>query len=138
MLNQVQIIGHVGRDPEIRYLTSGDAVVTLSIATTEAWRDKQTGERKEATEWHKINFFGKLAEIVGEYSHKGTQMFVQGKLRTRKYKDKDGIEKYSTEIIADTMKLLGGKSNTSQPRASNGSQEKPETGFKDMDDDIPF
>jgi len=109
MLNQAQIIGHLGRDPETRYLPSGDAVTNFSIATTEKWRDKNTGEQKEATEWHRINTFGKLAEIAGQYLKKGSLVFIQGKIVTRKWQDKDGIERYSTEIRADSMKMLGGR-----------------------------
>lgn len=137
MLNQIQIIGRVGKDPEVRYLTNGDAVVGLSIATTESWKDKQTGERKENTEWHKVNFFGKLAEIVGEYAQKGTLMYVQGKLKTRKWTDKDGNDKYSTEIFAETMKLLSSKSNH-QPENSQSKPASSKSGFDDMNDDIPF
>lgn len=138
MLNQVQIIGRVGKDPEVRYLTSGDAVVGLTIATSESWKDKQTGERKENTEWHKVNFFGKLAEIVGEYAQKGTLMYVQGKLKTRKWTDKDGNDKYSTEIFAETMKLLSSKSNHQPENKPQNQTPAPKSGFDDMDDQIPF
>ena len=137
MLNQVQIIGRVGKDPEIRYLTSGDAVVSLSLATTESWKDKHTGEKKEHTEWHRVNMFGKLAEIVGEYVKKGSLIFVQGKLKTREWTDKDGAKKYSTEISADTMKMLGSKSNN-QPSSSNHQQSNNGDNFDDMKDDFPF
>lgn len=108
-LNKVQLIGHVGRDPETRYMPSGDAVTNLSLATTDKYKDKQSGEQKEATEWHRIAFFGKLAEIAGQYLKKGSQCYIEGKLRTRKFTDANGIEKYSTEIVAETMKMLGGK-----------------------------
>lgn len=139
MLNKAQIIGRVGRDPEVRYLTSGDAVVNVSVATSERWKDKQTGEVKEATEWHRINFFGRLAEIAGEYVQKGTLLYVEGKIKTRKWTDKDGVEKYSTEIIGETMKLLSSRGD-SQPRQQEQSKSKQsqEGGFANIDDDIPF
>jgi len=143
MLNQVQIIGHLGKDPETRYLPSGDAVCNFSIATTEKWKDKATGDAKEQTEWHRVSTFGKLAEICGQYLKKGSLAFVQGKIQTRKYTDKDGVEKFSTEIKADQMRMLGGKPEGQEQRqpeqrqaaaapASGGS------GFDDMTDDIPF
>lgn len=152
MLNQAQIIGYLGKDPEVRYLPSGDAVANFSIATTEKWKDKQTGEMKEATEWHRINTFGKLAEIVGQYLHKGSLVFVQGKITTRKWTDKDGIERFSTEIKADTLKMLGGRESSEggqgqpqrqaapqrQQRPAAAPQQSQGSGFDDMDDDIPF
>lgn len=144
MLNKAQIIGRVGRDPEVRYLTSGDAVVNISLATTERWKDKQSGEVKEATEWHRINFFGRLAEIVAEYVEKGSLLYVEGKIKTRKWKDKDGTEKYSTEIQAETMKLLSSKQGNQPQRSSNENHKESQpkqsngSGFEDMDDDIPF
>jgi single-strand DNA-binding protein len=159
-LNKVQIIGNLGRDPETRYMPSGDAMTTITVATTENWKDKQTGEKKEATEWHRITFFGKLAEIAGQYLKKGSQVYVEGSLRTRKYTDKDGVEKYATDIKADEMKMLGGRPNGG---ASNSSMDdegygapmqqsrpapvqqarpapvsRPAPNFSDMDDDIPF
>lgn len=150
MLNQAQIIGHLGKDPETRYLPSGEAVCNFSIATTEKWKDKNTGEQKEATEWHKVTTFGKLAEICGQYLKKGSQAFVQGKIVTRKYTDKDGIDRYATEIRADNMKMLGGRQDGAQgertqsppqrqqrPTAAPAAAEDPK-GFDDMDDDIPF
>ena len=142
MLNQAQIIGHLGRDPETRYLSSGDAVTNFSIATTEKWRDKNTGEQKEATEWHRINTFGKLAEIAGQYLKKGSLVFIQGKIVTRKWQDKDGIERYSTEIRADSMKMLGGRPEGDQQQQRQHRQppqQAPQGGsFDGMDDDIPF
>lgn len=145
MLNSAQIIGRVGRDPEIRYMPSGEAVANLTIATSESWKDKQTGEKKEATEWHKVTFFGRLAEIAGEYLKKGALVYVQGKIITRKYTDKDGAEKYSTEIRAAEMKMLGSKDsqNSAPPAQRPASQQRPAaapapSGFDDMDDDIPF
>lgn len=108
-VNKVIIVGNLGRDPETRYMPSGDALTNIAVATTDKWKDKATGEQKEATEWHRIAFFGKLAEIAGQYLKKGSQVYIEGKLRTRKYTDKDGVEKYSTEIVADTMQMLGSR-----------------------------
>jgi single-strand DNA-binding protein len=146
-LNQAQIIGHLGKDPEVRYLPSGEAVANFSIATSEKWKDKATGEPREETEWHRISVFGRLAEIVGEYLKKGSLVFVQGKLKTRKYTDKDGIDRYATEIRAETMKMLGGRDTNqgsappAQRQAAPQRQQAPAaapSGFDDMDDDIPF
>lgn len=144
-LNQAQIIGYLGKDPEIRYLPSGEAVANFSIATSEKWKDKNTGEQREETEWHRISVFGRLAEIVGEYLKKGSLVFVQGKLKTRKYTDGQGIERYSTEIRAETMKMLGGRQDgersAPQRQAAPQRQQAPAaapSGFDDMDDDIPF
>ncbi len=108
-VNKVIIVGNLGRDPETRYMPSGDAVTNITVATTDRYKDKQSGEMKEATEWHRISFFGKLAEIVGQYLKKGSQVYVEGSLRTRKYTDKDGVEKFATEIRADTMQMLGSR-----------------------------
>lgn len=149
MLNQAQIIGYLGRDPEVRYLPSGEAVANFSIATTEKWKDKNTGEQREETEWHRISVFGRLAEIVGEYLKKGSLVFVQGKLKTRKYTDGQGVERYSTEIRAEAMKMLGGRDSgqgersapPAQRQAAPQRQQAPAaagSGFDDMDDDIPF
>lgn len=138
MLNKAQIIGRVGRDPEVRYLTSGDAVVNVSVATSERWKDKSTGEVKEATEWHRVNFFGRLAEIAGEYVQKGTLLYVEGKIKTRKWTDKDGVEKYSTEIMGETLKLLSSRGD-SQPRQQEPKPQQNQGGNSgDFDDDIPF
>ena len=140
MLNKVQIIGHLGRDPETRHLPGGDAVTSFSVATTEKWRDKQTGEQKEATEWHRITTFGKLAEICSQYLRKGSQVYIEGKLQTRKHTDKDGIERYTTEIRADTMQMLGGKKDGGTPRAAPAPRQAPAParsagwGVADMDD----
>jgi single-strand DNA-binding protein len=159
-VNKVIIVGNLGRDPETRYMPSGDAMTNIAVATTDKWKDKATGEQKEATEWHRVAFFGKLAEIAGQYLKKGSQVYIEGKLRTRKWTDKEGVEKYTTEIIADTMQMLGSRqgmggnapmdegygggaparqtagagagSGTSRPAA------KPAPNFSDMDDDIPF
>jgi single-strand DNA-binding protein len=147
MLNQAQIIGHLGKDPEVRYLPSGEAVANFSIATTEKWKDKNSGEQREETEWHRISVFGRLAEIVGEYLKKGSLVFIQGKIKTRKYTDKDGAERYATEIRAETMKMLGGRQDgersapPAQRPAAPQRQQAPAaapSGFDDMDDDIPF
>lgn len=153
MLNQVQIIGHLGRDPETRYMQTGDAVTNFTIATTEKWKDKQTGEQKEATEWHRVTTYGKLAEVCSQWLRKGSLVFVQGKLTTRKWTDQQGIERYTTEIKADTMKMLGGRDQNqapqqqpaqrqqaSAPRQAPRHQMPPQgSGFDDMDDgDIPF
>lgn len=151
MLNQAQIIGHLGRDPELRYLPNGDAIASLAIATTEKWKDKNTGEQKEATEWHRVSAFGKLAEIMGQYLKKGSLVFIHGKITTRKYTDKDGIDRYATEIRADEMKMLGGKDGGAQaqrqatpprqaapPRQQADQAVSSGSGFDDMDSDIPF
>lgn len=150
-VNRVILIGNLGKDPETRYAPSGDAVTNITVATTDTWRDKITGEKREATEWHRVGFFGKLAEIAGQYLRKGSQVYIEGSLRTRKWTDKDGVERYTTEIRADVMKMLGGKpegerqqsepQQRSQP--AQRQQQKPQDrdsggGFDSMDDDIPF
>jgi len=155
-VNKVIILGNLGRDPETRYMPSGDAMTTISIATTDSWKDKASGEKKESTEWHRVTFFGKLAEIAGQYLKKGSSVYVEGSLRTRKYTDKDGIEKYATDIRADTMQMLGGKPNSTgmderydapasapaprsnTPEQRSAPQSRPAPNFSDMDDDIPF
>lgn len=131
-INKVIIIGFCGRDPEIRYMPNGDQITNISVATTESWTDKSTGEKKELTEWHRITFYRKLAEIAGQYLKKGAQVYVEGRLKTRKYTDKNGIERYQTEIIADQMQMLGQK--------HDGQQTKRNTyqAGKDGSDDIPF
>lgn len=145
-LNKVQIIGNLGRDPETRYMPSGDAMTTLAVATSETWEDKTTGEKKEATEWHRITFFGKLAEIAGQYLKKGSKVYIEGSLRSRKFKDKDGVEKYATDIRADQMIMLYGKQDgqSSDHKSSTPTQsaphpaQRPAPSFDDMDDGIPF
>lgn len=148
-VNKVIIVGHLGRDPETRYMPSGDAITNIAVATTDSWKDKSTGEKKEQTEWHRISAFGKLAEIMGQYLKKGSQVYIEGSLRTRKYTDKDGAEKYATEIRADSMQMLGGRQGAPAddghggapaPRqnSGSGSPAKPAPNFSDMDDDIPF
>ena len=139
-VNKVILIGNLGADPEVRYMPSGGAVANIRMATSESWKDKQTGEQKDRTEWHRITFYGRLAEIAGEYLKKGSQVYIEGKLRTRTY-EKEGQTHYSTEIIADNMQMLGrpaqGGQSQSQPRQSGGqSHESAQPDF--VDDDIPF
>ena len=138
-VNKVILVGNLGADPEIRYMPNGDAACNCNLATTESWKDKN-GEKKEKTEWHKVSFFGKLAEIAGEYLKKGSSCYVEGKLQTRKWQDKEGNEKYTTEIIADRMQMLGEKSGTKEERpAAPKRVEKPTGGgFDDMEDSIPW
>ena len=152
-VNKVILIGNLGRDPETRYMPDGGAVTNVSIATTESWKDKN-GEKQEKTEWHRVAFFGKLAEIAGEYLKKGSQVYVEGRLQTRKWQDKDGQDKYSTEIVADRMQMLGsrqGMGGGDRDREAGGEREgaarpagKPAAGkpagskFDDFEDDIPF
>ncbi|MBI4754221.1 MAG: single-stranded DNA-binding protein [Betaproteobacteria bacterium] len=152
-VNKVILVGNLGRDPEIRYFPSGDAVANVTVATTDTWKDKTTGEKKEATEWHRVVFSGKLAEIAGQYLKKGSQIYIEGSLRTRKWQGQDGQDRYTTEIRADTMKMLGKRegmgeaqqSRESAPPASGAAPAAPEerkpapsSGFSDFDDDIPF
>lgn len=151
-VNKVIVVGNLGADPETRYLPSGEAVTNIRVATTDRWKDKASGEMKEATEWHRIAFFGRLAEIAGEYLKKGSQVYVEGSLRTRKWQDKDGNDRYSTEIRGDVMQMLGSRAGSGEPRASSGASEAPESRteaparpakkpagkFDDMADDIPF
>ncbi|CAG2159713.1 single-stranded DNA-binding protein [Cupriavidus numazuensis] len=167
-INKVILVGNLGADPETRYMPSGDAVTNIRIATTDRYKDKQSGETKEATEWHRISMFGKLAEIAGQYLKKGSSVYIEGKIRTRKWQDQSGQDKYSTEIVADQMQMLGGRSSggeaddgggygrsggehgQSDNRRPQGSgqraqrqapprqQQAPSNGFEDMDDDIPF
>jgi single-strand DNA-binding protein len=145
-VNKVIIVGNLGADPETRYLPSGDAVTNIRVATTDRWKDKASGDTKEATEWHRIAFFGRLAEIAGEYLKKGSQVYVEGSLRTRKWQDKDGQDKYSTEIRADVMQMLGSRSGAGEPRTEpsaprgepKAAAKKPAGKFDDMEDDIPF
>ena len=164
-VNKVIIIGNLGKDPEVRYLPSGSAICNITVATSRQWKDKTSGDRQEETEWHRIALFDRLAEIAGEYLKKGRPVYIEGRLKTRKYTDKDGVEKYTTEIIADQMQLLGGREGgtgggtdegygeprAEAPRRSTPPQRpaaapaaaprpapKSSTGFDDMDDDIPF
>lgn len=164
-VNKVIIVGTLGNDPEVKYSASGSAIANLSIATSEQWRDKQTGEKKEQTEWHRVVIFGKLAEVAGEYLRKGSQVYIEGQLRTRKWTDSNGVDRYTTEIIipqmGGVMQMLGGKRDDSgqqQPRQQSGQQpqggwgtnpqqqqqpkqQSPQGGNEppmDFDDSIPF
>ena len=162
-VNKVIIVGNLGRDPEIRYMPSGDAIANIAVATSYKSKDKNTGEQKELTEWHRISFFGRLAEIVGQYLKKGSSVYVEGRLQTRKYTDKDGVEKYATDIIAENMQMLGGRQGMggdggmddggsggydsapsrpaprqAPPQPAARPAPKPAPNFSDMDDDIPF
>ncbi len=151
-VNKVILIGNLGRDPEVRYTPNGESITNINIATTDTWKDKATGEKKEATEWHRVVFFGRLAEIAGQYLKKGRQVYVEGNLRTRKWQDKEGQERYTTEIVANEMKMLGSREGMSDapPRESGGGAgagaanrpapaAQPAAGnFNDFEDDIPF
>lgn len=163
-VNKVIIVGNLGRDPEVRYSPDGAAICNVSIATTSNWKDKNTGERREDTEWHRVVFYNRLAEIAGEYLKKGRSVYVEGRLKTRKWQDKDtGADRYSTEIVADQMQMLGGRESTggmddggfggddgysssqrqapqqrSQPPQQQRPAQKPAANIMDMDDDIPF
>jgi single-strand DNA-binding protein len=147
-VNKVIIVGNLGKDPETRYMPSGSAVTNLRIATTEAWKDKQSGEQQERTEWHAVAMFGRLAEIAAEYLRKGSQVYIEGKLRTRKWQDKEGKDRYTTEIVADEMQMLGSKggggaaAGTGAGAAAGGSRAAAfDTGGPsggEFDDDIPF
>lgn len=145
-VNKIILVGNLGRDPEIRYLPSGEPVANITIATSSKYKGK-TGEMVEETEWHRVTFFGKLAEIAGQYLKKGRPVYVEGRIKTRKYTDKDGVEKYSTDIIANEMQMLGERPNAeeSQPQRQAPRQEPARaapvaagSGFEDMDDSIPF
>jgi single-strand DNA-binding protein len=161
-VNKVILIGNLGRDPETRYSPDNTAITNVSIATTDRWKDKSSGEMKEQTEWHRVAFFGRLAEIAGEYLKKGRPVYVEGRLRTRKYTDKEGIERYTTEIVAENMQMLGSRDGSggggggqdfddggsapppSRPARSDGGGSRPAAkpqqggGIAEMDDDIPF
>jgi single-strand DNA-binding protein len=139
-VNKVILLGHLGRDPDLRYLSNGDAVASLSLATTETWKDKQSGEKQSKTEWHRLVAFKRQAEIAGEYLKSGSQIYIEGHLQTRKW-EKDGVDMYTTEIVIDKLQMLGGKQdNGSQGQQSKASRPAAKTGsgFDDMDDDIPF
>lgn len=154
-VNKVILVGNLGRDPEKRVMPDGGAITNISLATTSTWKDK-SGEKQEATEWHKVAFFGKLAEIAAEYLKKGSSLYLEGKLRTRKWQDKDGNDKYTTEILGESMQMLGGRTaaadtgnNSVQGDYAHGSRETgapsaqktssaQASSFDDMDDDIPF
>ena len=152
-INKVLLVGNLGRDPEVRYTANNDAITNISVATTDSYKDKNTGEKKETTEWHRVVFFNRLAEIAGEYLKKGSSVYIEGRLRTRKWTDNAGVEKYTTEIIGDQMQMLGGRASTgggsepydapsapsaprSAPAASPARPKAPPV--DDLDDDIPF
>ncbi len=166
-VNKVIVLGNLGRDPELRYTPSGAAVCNVSVATTRNWKSKDSGERQEETEWHRVVFYDRLAEIAGEYLKKGRPVYVEGRLKTRKWQDKDGRDNYTTEIIAEQMQLLGGREDgggggggggysrgggddfgdapqeraprpAARPAPQRAPAPKPATGFDDLDDDIPF
>lgn len=149
-VNKVILIGNLGNDPDIRYTAGGAAVANISLATAESWRDKDSGEQQERTEWHRIVFFGRLAEIVGEYLRKGSQIYVEGRLQTRKWQDKEGNDRYTTEIVANEMQMLGSKGGgsanyESAPQPSKNTRPEPQAApaasapaADDFDDDIPF
>ena len=152
-INKVILVGNLGKDPEIRYTPSGAAVANITLATSESWKDKQTGEQQDRTEWHRVVFFGRLAEIVGEYLKKGAQIYVEGKIKTDKYQDKEtGQDRYSTSIVGNEMQMLGGRGSGSSvsgddmnydqsptaAKAPGGSSTAPVGITDDFDDDIPF
>jgi len=149
-INKAIVVGTLGNDPEPRYMPSGGAVTSFSVATNESWKDKTTGEKKERCEWHNISMFGKLAEIAGEYLKKGSQVYLEGSIRTEKYNDKAGVEKYSTKIIANQMQMLGGNNSTQNDQSQHASgnrnhpnptyeQAQPGAAVDDsFSDDIPF
>ncbi|MDD1619873.1 MAG: single-stranded DNA-binding protein [Methylococcaceae bacterium] len=152
MLNKVMLIGNLGADPEVRYMPSGDPIATIRLATTRRWKDRNTNERKEETEWHRVVFFSGLAKIAGEYLKKGSQVYVEGRIRTQKWQGQDGQERYTTEIVAEAMNMLGSRSGgttsyadnappassyDNRPSAPASSQSAPAS-YDDFDDDIPF
>jgi single-strand DNA-binding protein len=153
-VNKVIIVGNLGRDPETRYMPDGAAITNVSVATSFQWNDKASGEKKEETEWHRVVFRQKLAEIAGEYLKKGSQVYIEGRLRTRKWQDKEGQERYTTEIVAERMQMLGSRSGAGEPRGEprgegpameskaaepkGGAAKKPAGKFDDLEDDIPF
>lgn len=139
-INKVILVGNLGRDPEVRYTASGGAITNITVATSDTWRDKESGETKERTEWHRVVFFGRLAEIAGEYLKKGSQVYLEGRLQTRKWQDQSGQDRYTTEIVAGEMQMLGGESRSHDTDAKAGnmqSRPRPEID-PELDDDIPF
>ena len=155
-INKVILVGHLGQDPEVRYMPSGGAVTNLSVATTDSWTDKNSGQRQDRTEWHRVAMFNKLAEIAGEYLKKGSQVYIEGRLQTRKWQDNNGQDRYTTEIIASDMQMLGGRGDAGGTASFGGGQNRgqqrqqpqgqpqgqpqsaPMSGPDDFDDDIPF
>lgn len=148
-VNRVIILGNLGNDPDVRTMPNGDAVAKISVATSESWNDKSTGERKEVTEWHSIVFYRRQAEVAGEYLHKGSKVYVEGRLRTRKWQDQNGQDRYTTEIIGDVLQMLDSRqsgdnqdkpsTNNAYANAKNGTkQPQTQQGADDLNDDIPF
>ena len=158
-VNKVILIGNLGKDPEIRYAPSGSAICNITVATSRNWKDKTSGERQEETEWHRVTMFDRMAEIAGEYLKKGKSVYIEGRLKTRKWTDKEGVDRYSTDILADRMEMLGSREggaggsgagddmgSAPAPRGAPAARTAPaakpaaksSTGFDDMDDDIPF
>ena len=166
-VNKVILVGNLGRDPEVRYTAEGSAITSISVATTSTWKDRNSGERREETEWHRVTFFNRLAEIAGEYLKKGRSVYIEGRLKTRKYTDANGVEKYATDIIAEQMQMLGGRDGGGDFGGDSGGRSggygggssggygggasgggarsgapaggnRPAPTFDDMDDDIPF
>ncbi len=144
-VNKVILVGNLGKDPEVRYMPNGNAVANITIATSESWKDKQTGEQQEKTEWHRVVMFRRLGEIAGEYLKKGSQVYIEGKLQTRKWQDNSGNDRYTTEIVANEMQMLGGRGGggstgfTPDAAPAKSSQPAPATAAAgDFDDDIPF
>jgi single-strand DNA-binding protein len=147
-INKVILIGNLGSDPEMRYMPSGSPIATLSVATSESWKDKQTGEQQTRTEWHRVVMFNRLAEIAGEYLRKGSKAYIEGSLRTRKWEDKGGVERYTTEIVGNEMQMLDSRGGSAQPSAEQAppanfqsapqSAPQPAAASADFDDDVPF
>ena len=150
-VNKVILVGNLGADPEVRYMSNGEAVANVRLATTESWKDKNSGEKREVTEWHRVVFYRKLAEIVGQYLKKGSSVYIEGRIRTRKWQDKDGQDRYTTEIVASDLTMLGSKSDahgqggggqdSRQAQAASSrpaSHRQPSASHPDLDDDIPF
>ena len=141
-VNKVILVGRLGKDPETRYMTNGEAVTNVTLATSENWKDKN-GEKQEKTEWHNLTFYKRLAEVVGEYVKKGSEIYVEGKIQTRKWQDKEGKDRYTTEIICHEMKMLGGKRESTdeakpEKQAAQPDNKEPPKNFDSFDDDIPF
>ena len=150
-VNKVILVGNLGADPDVRYMPNGDQVTTVRLATTESWKDKNSGEKREITEWHRVVFYRKLAEIAGQYLRKGSQVYLEGRIKTRKWQDKDGQDRYTTEIEATEMQMLGGRQGAGAPAGGGGGgydeptdyspappKNKPKPSFDDLGDDIPF
>lgn len=142
-VNKVIIVGNLGQEPDVKYLQSGDCAATISVATSEKWKDKNTGEKQEKTEWHRVVFFKRLAEIAGEYLHKGSKVYICGKLQTRKWQDKDGVDRYTTEILGSELQMLDSKSDNNQGSQTKSNDYAKQSGAMsnsndNFDDDIPF